>query len=280
MAPHGVFAAPPDDAGIVAVLSSNSAPYQQAYAGFQRAWESPVPSYVLALSNPRTTAATRVVVAIGGKAALHPYAEQAVLVYCLAPGIKIDEQERPGRLIRIQMSPSLADIVAVLKEVQPELKRLGVLWSGDSIKDYLNENEMSAKLGVEIVSVRVRQIHMLPDHLRALQGRVDAIWLPADAAIVTPTAFETIKTFSLANAIPFYVPSEALVDQGAVASISVPFSEIGSLAARAARQALDKTHASIIYPETMHLTLNLTSAKICKLKLSAAALKRAERIVP
>src|SRR5207249_9943195 len=122
--------------------------------------------------------------------------------------------------------------IAEFKQLQPALKRLAVVWAGESIQDYIDQkNDIADRLGVEMVSDRVRNSDDLPDHLRALKGKVDAVWLPPDAAMVTPKNFATIKEFSLANGIPFYVPSEGLVAQGAAVSVSASFTDIGALAA-------------------------------------------------
>ena len=86
---------------VVAVLSSNSAPYQQAFEGFQQAFGHSVPSYILSEGDPKIPSGTRVIVAIGGKAALYPYSSGHVLIYCLAPGTKLNPEEHSSQLLNI-----------------------------------------------------------------------------------------------------------------------------------------------------------------------------------
>lgn len=273
-------AAASDD--IVIVLSSDSAPYVEALRGFTEKLGRPSPTYNLAHEEPVIPETTRVIVAIGGRAALHAYPSGRILVYCLAPGIKRNADEYNGSLYNIYMSPNDRIAVAKFKELQPALKRIAVLWSSPLAKDYIRDKTGVAEtLGVEIVSDNIHQADELPDHLRALRGTVDAIWLPPDAALVTRQNFTTIRGFALANGIPFYAPSEGLVEQGALASVTPSFNELGALAAETALKAsLGQATLHDIFPEATHVALNLTTAKACHLDIPEAVRKHVNRVVP
>jgi len=270
------------DDSVVAVLSSNSGPYQQAFESFQKAFGRSIPSYTLSAGEPAIPSGTRIIVAFGGKAALFPYPSGPLLIYCLAPGTQVKSDEHSGGVLNIDTNPSLNLTLAKFKELQPSLKRLAVLWAGDSIQAYMDQKkEMLRQVGVEMISDRVRNPDDLPDHLRALKGKVDAIWLPPDAAMVTPKNFATIKEFSLSNGIPFYVPSDGLVEQGAMASVTCSFAEIGELAAKMTRLALNRSLTmDRVFPEKIHVAINLTSAKACNLTMSTELVKQADKVFP
>ncbi len=204
------------------------------------------------------------------------------MIYCLAPGTKINPENHSGGLLKIHTSPSVYLTLSKLKELQPSLKRLAVIWSSDSIQDFIDQRkDIAQRLGIEMVSDRVRNLDDLPDHLRALKGKIDAIWMPPDVAMVTPKNFTTIKEFSLANGIPFYVPSEGLVEQGAMASVTSSFTEIGSLTGKMARQALaGPLDTDRVFPEKIHVAVNLRTAKTCNLNISPELLKQAEMVIP
>jgi putative tryptophan/tyrosine transport system substrate-binding protein len=271
------------DESVVAVLSSPSAPYREAFEGFQEAFGRTIPSVTLSEKEPKISSRTRVIVAIGGKAALYrQYPEQALLIYCLAPGIRVKPSDHRGPLLKVHTNPAVPITLAKFKELQPGLKRLGILWSSDSIKDYfLNKSDIASNLGIEMISEHVANARELPDRLRSLKGRVDALWIPPDAAMVTPDNFSTIKGFALANQIPFYVPSDGLVEQGAVASVYSSFKDIGALAAKMAHQALQgKLQIDTVFPETLGYGINLTSARQCHMTFSDKTVKQAGKVVP
>ena len=74
------------DDSVIAVLSSNLGPYKEALKGFQEAYGQPVPAYSLSEGNTKIPSGTRLIVAIGGKAATYPYPSKIPLLYLLAPG--------------------------------------------------------------------------------------------------------------------------------------------------------------------------------------------------
>jgi ABC-type uncharacterized transport system substrate-binding protein len=99
--------------------------------------------------------------------------------------------------------------------------------------------------------------------------------------MATPKNFATIKEFSLANNIPFYVPSEALVDQGAVASVTTLFQEMGVLAADLTRRALTGSlDTDQVFPEKVHVTVNLTAAVRTGLAIPSVVIKKIDRMIP
>ena len=270
------------DDQIVAVLSSNGTPYKQALEGLQQALGYAVPSYVLTEGQPKIPENARIIIAIGGKATVFPYPGRRLLIYCLAPGIKVKPEDHDGPLLKIHTSPSVHTVISQLKELQPALKRIAVLWAGDSIQDYIDQKkEIANSLGVEIVSDRIRDPQDLPDHLRALKGKVDAIWFPPDAAMVTPRNFITVKEFASSNGIPFYVPSDGMVEQGATASVYRSFYEIGQTAGEMAHLRL-QGHSNVdnVFSNQEHVAINMTSAKACGLPLSSEVLKKAEKVFP
>jgi len=270
------------DDSVVAVLSSDSGPYRQAFDGFQKAFGREVHVYSLSEGEPKIPPETRVIVAFGGKAALYPYQPGPLLIYCLAPGTKIKAGEHRGGLLKIHTSPNVYMTLSKFKDLQPTLKRLAVIWAGDSIKDYVaQKKDMADRTGIEMLSDRVLNPDDLPNHLRALKGKIDAIWLPPDAFIVTPKNFATIKAFSLANNIPFYVPSNALVEQGGTASANCSFEEIGELVAQMVPQALSGSLTTDnVFPSLLHFSVNLSAAKTDNLKIPPELLKQADLVVP
>src|SRR5690349_7899748 len=114
-----------EETGVVAVLSSNSGPYREALEGFTSAFGRTVTSFSLSEGDPKIPSGTRVIVAIGSKAALYPhYPSQATLIYCLAPGTKIKPSEHSGPLVKVHTSPSIKLTLSKFKEIQPSLKKL------------------------------------------------------------------------------------------------------------------------------------------------------------
>ncbi|MBI3596698.1 MAG: hypothetical protein HY203_06055 [Nitrospirae bacterium] len=267
---------------VVAVSGSALGPYREAFDGFQEAFGLTVPSYSLSEDNVKLPPETRIVVAFGGKAALFPYPENVTLIYCMAPGIKLTPGDRHGYSVEIEMLPPASLILPKLKEIQPSLKRLAVLWTSESMKRHVEElRQASAQVGIEIVSQQLKSPDELPERLRSLYGKIDAVWLMPDPLLINSQSFTVLKGFSWSNRVPFYVPTAGLVEQGATASISTSFREIGRAAALAARQTLSgKSVEAMVYPEKMMIVLSLKAAGNAGLVISPELLKNLDRVVP
>lgn len=268
---------------VMAVISSDLKPYLEAFEGFGEAFGRPVPFVNLEKEGLRVGPGVHVVVAFGGKAALEHYPDQATLVYCMAPGIRLRPADRKGPLVRVQMLPRPGSALVKLKEIQPGLRRLEVLWTSDGIEDYLQEmQQVSPSLGVEVLVERLNGPDDLPDRLRALVGgRVDALWLSPDPLLVNSQSFSILREFSWSNDIPFYAPTAGLVEKGAVASVSTSFREIGRTAAMAVQRALAGTLSQgEVYPERSEVIVNMTAAANAGLRIPPEVSQKADRVLP
>jgi putative tryptophan/tyrosine transport system substrate-binding protein len=268
---------------VVALLSSRLGPYSEALEGFRETIGVPFTVSDLSEGAARVGARTRVVVAFGGKAALSTFPRGAALVYCMAPGTQVPENSNEGPRIRIHMVPPPAALLDRLKTIQPGVKRIAVIWSSDAMDSYIKTMRDDAeRIGIELLVERVEGGRDLPSSLRDLiKKRPDALWLPADPLLVNPESFSILKGFTWSNEIPFYAPTDGLVERGAAAAVSSDFREIGRTAGRAARLVLTgKEIPPDFFPERILMSFNLSAAASCGLRIPADVLKRADRVYP
>ena len=267
---------------VVAVLSSAPGPYQAALDSFLKDFGQPVAVYHLPQDKPVVGRRTRVVVAFGGAAALQPYPQSATLIACLAPGLS-ESSPHKGPFVFVAMKPPAALLLAQMKRLQPQLKRLAVLWNSAYTGSYLNElKSAAAAQGIEIVGVRIPDPDGVPNALRGLAPHwPDALWLAPDPGLITPTAFQTIKQFSWDNGIPFYAPTAGLAAAGAAAAIAPSAQQIGHQDAELSRQALSGTALpDVSFSENAELTINRESSAKAGLKLAPEILDKADKVLP
>lgn len=263
-------------ADIVAVMGSDSPPYQEAFKGLQEAMGRSVDSLNLGAGAPAIPAGTKVIVAIGGKAATASYPDSVPLIYCMSPSVHLAR----GLSFRISVSPSPAKTLSTLKEIQPGLKRLAAFWASDSLEDDIQEMRKSGgAAGVEILSKRVTGPDQLPDQLRSIQGGADAVWIAADPPILTPESFGSFKAFAVSNRVPLYVPGGGFVAKGGMASIASDFKEMGRAAAAAAQAVLSGRPAGKFYPEKIELILNSAEAERVGVRLSSEVRRKADKVI-
>lgn len=266
---------------VVAALSSDKEPYRRAYESFQAAFGKAVPILPLE-GNVHLSKQTKVVVAFGTKAAGKRYPDRATLIYCIAPGLEVDPDLHDGKSIRIPMEPQAAALLASLIKIQPTLKKLAILWSSAALESSARTLEAAGRaMSVAVASERLDDPAELPATLRRLNGKVDALWLPADPLLINAQNFETIKQYAYHTGIPLYVPTEGLAEGGALAAVSISYKEIGETAARAAKKVLAGADVSAdAYAQRSEISINLTAIKATAIGVPADAIKKADRVFP
>jgi hypothetical protein len=265
----------------LAVLSSEAIPYREALEGFREALGRPISTARMTEGAPKITPEIRVVVAFGGKAAQESYPDRVSLIYCLAPGTKLEVRNRQGSVIEVKMLPRAGAILSKLKEVQPGLKRLAVFSSSKTPEEDLQEmREAAPSSGIEVFSEKLNNAEELPGRLRAVFGKADGILLLPDPLLINANSLSIFKEFSWSSRIPFYVPTAGLVEHGAVASVSSTFREIGHAAGSAARRVLEGGAANkTVYPEKVDLVLNMKAAASVGLQISNEVVQKAEKVL-
>ena len=269
---------------VIAVLSSESPAYQEALAGFQEGYGRPVPIFTLSKEDIPSKVSAKVIVAFGSKAAAHPYPQSAALIYCLSPSVFVGPEQHSGPRIRVYVAPRPEVLLSRLKEIQPNLKRLAVfdILSSPPAVNYFRELQRLARTkNIEVRLEYLTRVEELPDRLRSLTGKMDAVWLPPDPLLITPGAFAIVREFSHSNNVPLYVPIDSLVDKGATACIGSSFREMGRTAGRLAAKAVAGNLESVeaVYPDQTDLTLNLTAAAQSGLAISPEVVRKADRVV-
>ena len=260
------WAAPARASGVLAVLSSDSAHYRQAYEGFQEAWGSSVPVVLVGSVPPGPRDA---IVAFGSRAALSEETRGALLVTCLAPGAL---PRRAGGVIRVSLIPPEAELVSRLKALLPRLESLRVLWSSEFERGEVDDLAAAAKeRGLRVISERIENPEDLPARVRAFSGRADALWLMPDPALVNSQNFHILREYAKAARVPFLAPTEGLAEKGATATLAVSFRDVGRAAAAALKERLaGRAVPDHIHPDRVVVTVNAAAARDVGMDLSAA----------
>ncbi len=245
---------------IAAVLSSASGPYAEAYEGFRAALGLPFGTYDVSRPPAEIPDDVRYAAVFGARAAALQFPPDAHLVYALTP------VAGRGRLWHeIAMVPEPAAALAAYKALQPGLRRLAVFWAAYPGEKYLDELRLAGEAaGVEIVSSRLKGPESFPERLRRLMGKMDAFWLMPDPALISQSSIMVLASFSCANAVPFYAPTEALMQSGATASYSPGFAASGAAAARALRIMHDGgALPSVLYVPDIRIKVNEAALQKC-----------------
>ncbi len=269
------------DERVIAVLTRAESVYMEAFSAFQAAYGSEIRYYDLSKGAPALPKEARTIVTFGGKAASFRYPGGTKVIYAMAPGLRLPGTRSPGA-VKISMVPPVARVLKRLKEIQPGLMTLAIFWTAERYAPLIEEAGLRGReLGVSISAVKIKTPGDLPAAIRAENGRMDAIWLPPDPLLLTPSTLRIFTSFAWGNAVPLYGSTRGMTREGAAASVGVSFKVIGMAAAEAARKAeAGEPLPDIIYPESEDLTLNASSARRCGLRFSRELVESAEYLFP
>jgi len=265
----------------VAVLTRGSGAYLEAFSAFQAAYGRNVKYYSLNEGKPELDKNTKIVVTFGGKAADQSYPRGVSHVHCMAPGIFISDS-RTETSIKVSLFPDFPVSLQLLKRIQPDLKRLAILWMVPETSPIVpGVKAEGARLGIQITTVRLKVPDDLPEALRNTIGTQDAVWLAPDPLIITHESLRILRDFSWGNKIPFYGSTNSMTREGAVASVGASFAEMGKAAAAAAKALSEQRESpKIVFPANAELSLSATAAEKCGIKFSKDMLEEAGYLYP
>ena len=225
--------APLRSGGVVAVLSADSGPYQEALEGLKSVLGT-VPSTVL----PRLPAmdGVKVVVTFGSDAALKKYPDTAALVAALLPDPSL-ELAHGGSVTRVGLPPAPAVLIAKIKAMDPKLATLAVFNPNGAYTAYMAElKAAAAAAGVGLQTKNAANMADLGKQLPGLKGAVEALWVPPDPLFMNRATFGILTAFCQGGGIAFFAPVVGLAKAGAFAGVAPSFKQVGRAAGLAAAQ--------------------------------------------
>ena len=260
-------------AGDIAVIRSRDLePYNQAFAGFSEACTDQIKQYTLGGDK---ASQQRMVQAIGETK------PRLVLAIGLAAAKLAKEHLPDTRTLYIMVSnPKKYDLVGnnvagitlnipvdaqfnAYKTMVPGLKSIGVIYDANNSGELIREaSAVARKLGVELVAVSVRSQKEVPEALRGMLGKVDAIWMVPDETVVTTDSFKYFLLTTLENGVPFFAASDIFVEAGALAALTPDYTDVGRQGCQLAMGfTTTVVEAGARPPRKVNLSLNLKTAR-------------------
>jgi putative ABC transport system substrate-binding protein len=173
--------------------------------------------------------------------------------------------------------------LGVLREVIPDLRRLAILANISSPGAVLEMGKVQSAaraLGLEVVTVEIRQMEDIAPAFEPLKGRVEALYVVGDP-LVTANATR-IQTLAMGVRLPTFFSARHFVQAGGLMSYGPNFPDLFRRAAEYVDKILRGTKPGDIpveQPTKFDLVVNLTTAKALGLTISESFLARADEII-
>ena len=193
---------------------------------------------------------------------------------------------RPGGNVTglsIQQTDVAAKRLERLREVVPGLSRLAILGNvgGPAVVLDMREVQAAARpLGIEVITLEIRQGEDIAPAFEALKGRAKALYVANDPLVDTHRI--RINTLALAARLPTMYGSREHVEAGGLMSFGTNFPDMFRRAAEIVDKILRGTKPADIpveQPTKFELVINLKTAKDLGLTIPRSVLAQADDLV-
>jgi putative ABC transport system substrate-binding protein len=171
----------------------------------------------------------------------------------------------------------------LVKEILPELKRLGVVHNPGEANSRtllkLLEAEAPAR-GIAIVEAPAAKSADVQEAARSLVGRADAIYVPTDNTVVT--ALEALVQVGRENRLPVIAGDIDSVPRGAIAALGFDYLDVGRQTGRMVARVLRGEQPGdlpVEFAQTLELAVNPAAAESMGVTLPEAVVSRADIVV-
>jgi len=267
----------------IAILMSASLPYyDQAVMGFKAGLPptTTIREYHLngqlaegrRIAKSLRAAPPDLVFAVGLKAALAAKLEifDQPVVFCMV--LNPEAHGLPtANMTGISVRPPADIQLGALHSALPNQLRIGVLYDDALSGDFIRQAHQAAKQqGLILHAVAISRQEEIPDGVRALLPRIDALWLIQDQTVISESAIPFFLESTLEAKVPLFTFSSTLVQQGAIGALVLDPWAIGQQATRVAHARLTGSHAAaglLQNPDHPQFALNVKTAEYLGLAL-------------
>jgi putative tryptophan/tyrosine transport system substrate-binding protein len=192
-----------------------------------------------------------------------------------------------GNVTGVSDAPPIEAQLELFKEIVPKLKKLGFVYNPglDSSKAILAwVKEQGKKLGLDVVEAAAPTTNEVIPATNKLVGKVDAIYVPNDTTVVA--ALETVVKIGKDTKTPVFTGETRGVGRGAIASVGLNYTQVGTLAGHMVAEVLNGKKAGDIdaviayemIPDNV-VVVNKASAAAMGITIPANVLKRASKVI-
>jgi putative ABC transport system substrate-binding protein len=244
-------------------------------AQIARQFVGDAPAVIVAISTPsaQSAAAATTDIPIVFSAVTDPLAAQLVSSI-EAPG---------GNVTGVSDMAPIPDHVALIKELTPNVARLGVLYNpgeANSVSSVNALKEAAAAAGLEVVEGPATKSADVQAAARSLVGKVDAIYVPTDNTIVS--ALESAVSVANEAKLPLYAADTDSVPRGALAAVGFNYFDVGVQTAALVDRVLKGESPGaipVVFASGTDLKVNKGAAAAIGITIPQAVLDRASEVI-
>ncbi|HFI2432358.1 TPA: tryptophan ABC transporter substrate-binding protein [Streptococcus suis] len=188
-----------------------------------------------------------------------------------------------GNLTGVSDQTPVADAVSLIKEITPDAKTIGVLYSSNEDNSKIQVAEFKAaaeEAGYTVLEYAVASSNELASTVEVATSKTDVLFTPVDNTVAS--AFSTVVSVANKTKTPIFTSVEDMVEGGGIASVTLSQYDLGVATGKMAAKILDganpgDTPVQIFNEGT--IVVNQKVAKELGISLSEDIINQASKVI-
>lgn len=196
----------------------------------------------------------------------------------------VSNMDKPGRNVTgLSDAVPVAQHLAMIKEVVPGLKRLGIPFNPgepNAVSIIAAMKVVAAEQGIEIIEAPAPKSSDVMVASQKLIGKVDAIYTTLDNTIIT--ALESIVKVGIDAQVPVFSADTDSVTRGAVAAVGFNYNDLGRQTGEMVIEVLKGKNPGdmpVRIAEGTDIYVNLKTARMMGVEVPESLLARATKVI-
>ncbi|HEL9630701.1 TPA: ABC transporter substrate-binding protein [Streptococcus suis] len=188
-----------------------------------------------------------------------------------------------GNITGVSDQTPVADAISLIKQITPEAKTIGVLYSSNEDNSKIQVAEFKAaaeEAGYTVLEYAVASSNELAATVEVATNKADVLFTPVDNTVAS--AFSTVVSVANKTKTPIFTSVEDMVEGGGIASVTLSQYDLGVATGKMAAKILDganpgDTPVQIFNEGTV--VVNQKVAKELGISLSEEIINKASKVI-
>lgn len=188
-----------------------------------------------------------------------------------------------GNITGVSDQTPVADAVSLIKEITPDAKTIGVLYSSNEDNSKIQVAEFKAaaeEAGYTVLEYAVASSNEIAATVEVASSKADVLFTPVDNTVAS--AFSTVVSMANKTKTPIFTSVEDMVEGGGIASVTLSQYDLGVATGKMAAKILDganpeDTPVQIFNEGTV--VVNQKVAKELGITLSDDVISKASKVI-
>lgn len=188
-----------------------------------------------------------------------------------------------GNITGVSDQTPVADTVSLIKEITPDAKTIGVLYSSNEDNSKIQVAEFKAaaeEAGYTVLEYAVASSNELASTVEVASSKVDALFTPVDNTVAS--AFSTVVSVANKSKIPIFTSVEDMVEGGGIASVTLSQYDLGVATGKMTAKILDGANPADTPVQIFNegtVVVNQKVAKELGITLSDDVINQASKVI-